>query len=301
MLTLFAGFIIAFWLDLTGVILHQWLGIAVGVLALYHLIKHRAWVSQPPSGWSRAGLAREGSSTWWTPGAMLGMFLMVATGVVISTWLSLSLGNYLAWRNVHVAASIATLLLVVLKIGMHWRWVVTVARRYVFPSRPAKETQPAGVPLPVQTGAESRLMGGPEFLKVMGIVGVAAAIPVARTLLSTVDASAKTVEGTSTESSGDDGVLQSSVQSPTAATLSSTTVTESATTTQSPTATQSLTTATESLIKTQNPTATVSPTVTPSSAAAQASDTCVVRCPRGCSYPWTLWPLHRRQQERTLR
>ena len=41
---LFAGLIAAFFLDLTGLELHQWIGISGGALALYHLLAHWQWV-----------------------------------------------------------------------------------------------------------------------------------------------------------------------------------------------------------------------------------------------------------------
>ena len=41
---LFGGFLVALWLDLTGVAVHQWLGVAVGLIAGYHLWKHWRWV-----------------------------------------------------------------------------------------------------------------------------------------------------------------------------------------------------------------------------------------------------------------
>ncbi len=233
--TLFAGFVIAFWLDLTGLILHQWLGIAVGVLAGYHLLKHWAWVKSATLRFIK-GTSGKGRLFYLVDaGVMLGLLLMLTTGLVISTWLALPLGNYLLWRNAHVAVSIATLLLVVLKIGMHWRWVVTVARRYVFLSKPAEKARPAGTALPTRTGAAPHTMGRREFLKVMGIVGVAAAFPVASVLRSMGDASAQVGAEASTESSTEEAVLQSSVQQ--------------------------------------------------GSTGTQASDTCVVRCNRGCSYP----------------
>ena len=41
---LFTGLIAAFFLDLTGLELHQWIGISGGALALYHLLAHWQWV-----------------------------------------------------------------------------------------------------------------------------------------------------------------------------------------------------------------------------------------------------------------
>ena len=44
-LGLLAGYLLSFYLDLTGVNLHQWLGVGVTVLALIHLILHWDWVT----------------------------------------------------------------------------------------------------------------------------------------------------------------------------------------------------------------------------------------------------------------
>src|SRR5512136_2030970 len=42
---LFTGFIATFFLDLTGVELHQWIGVFGGALAVYHLLSHWDWAS----------------------------------------------------------------------------------------------------------------------------------------------------------------------------------------------------------------------------------------------------------------
>ena len=41
---LFGGFLLAQWLDLTGLPVHQWLGLGVAMLAGYHLAAHWSWV-----------------------------------------------------------------------------------------------------------------------------------------------------------------------------------------------------------------------------------------------------------------
>ena len=41
---LFGAFLLTFFLDLTGLALHQWLGVAAGALALYQLARHWTWM-----------------------------------------------------------------------------------------------------------------------------------------------------------------------------------------------------------------------------------------------------------------
>jgi hypothetical protein len=91
---LFTGFITAFFLDLTGVALHQWIGMLAGALAAYHLITHWDWVEAVTqrffgrtSGQARLYYLIDG-------GIMLGFASMIFTGLVISTWLSWALQKY---------------------------------------------------------------------------------------------------------------------------------------------------------------------------------------------------------------
>jgi hypothetical protein len=91
------------------------------------------------------------------------------TGLVISTWLDLSLTSYAVWRNVHVLASVATLALMVGKIGLHWRWIVGTARRRIFPApAPAAQT-PAVHLMPAATQLRRR-----DFVRLMAGVGAVA-------------------------------------------------------------------------------------------------------------------------------
>jgi hypothetical protein len=167
---LFVGFLVACWLELTGVELHQWLGLAVGAFALYHLVAHLAWVKGGASRFfgKTSGQARR----FMLLDALLflGLSSILLTGLIISTWLGLQLGSYSAWFTLHVLASIGTLGLLIVKIGMHWRWIVDVTKRYIVP--------PAA--LAVQTPEPVRVKNGPsrrEMLKLMGVVCVASLFP----------------------------------------------------------------------------------------------------------------------------
>ena len=163
---LFGGFLVALWLDLTGLALHQWLGIAVGALAGYHLIAHWTWVEAVTS--RIFGRANRQSRQFYAvdAGLAVGFATIAVTGLVISTWFDLGLASYAIWRNVHVLASVVTLALVVAKIGLHWRWIVSTARRRIFPTpAPLRKTEP--VPVAVQIGRR-------DFVRLMAGVGAVA-------------------------------------------------------------------------------------------------------------------------------
>jgi hypothetical protein len=162
---LFGAFLVSFWLELTGVALHQWLGVAIGAVAGYHLFTHWNWVKAVTHRFFKQTSMQARLYYVVDAAVLIGIAMIIVTGLVISTWLNLTLTNYSAWWMVHVIASIGTLAAVVIKLGLHWRWIVATARRYIFPQPP----QPA--PMPAANG-----LGRREFLRLMGGVSVVAAI-----------------------------------------------------------------------------------------------------------------------------
>ena len=162
---LFMAFLLSFWLELTGVELHQWLGIAIGAVAGYHLFMHWNWVKAVTDRFFKQTSLR--ARLYYVVDAivLIGLATIIVTGLVISTWFDLALTNYATWKSLHVIASIGTLAAVVIKLGLHWRWIVATARRYILPQPP----QPA--PIPATNG-----LGRREFLRLMGGVSVFAAI-----------------------------------------------------------------------------------------------------------------------------
>ena len=174
---LLVGVLAAFFLDLTGLPLHQWLGVAVGLLAGYHFLLHRDWVkSVTLRFW---GQTSKQAQRYYVIDAslMFGFAAILVTGLMISSWFALPLENYAAWRDAHVAASIITLLVVAGKIGLHWRWIVNTAQR-LFPAPDA----PATTALPRQAVPASAQMDRRRFLTLMGTVGVAAVIAISHVL-----------------------------------------------------------------------------------------------------------------------
>jgi len=108
--------------------------------------------------------------------------------------LNLSLSNFTTWLNIHITISIATLVILLLKLALHWRWLARTARN-IWPKplvTPAQNT--AAAPALVSLGR----MGRREFLQVMGVVGAAsfvAMVSASKSLVQTVIST----EGTTAE------------------------------------------------------------------------------------------------------
>jgi hypothetical protein len=242
---LFAVFLATFFLDLTGLDLHQWLGVIVAGLAGYHLVVHWAWVKSVTLRLFKRMSARVRIRYLLDAGLTLGFVVITVTGLVISTWLALPLDNYLAWKDLHVVASVATLLIAVVKVGLHWRWVITVAFRYLLPSAPA------GNPRLPQSASAASAMDRRQFLTLMGGVGVASLFAIGSAVDGMTD-------------------IANPVSEPEAVTDSSSQ--PSAMPTQS----------TANIQPASQPTA--APTLS-AAAAEPTSRACVVLCNEGCSYP----------------
>lgn len=188
--TLFAGFLVAFFLDLTGLELHQWIGIAAGALAIYHLTTHWNWVSTVTERFLGKTAWRARLYYLIDLAIFTGFVNITITGLVISSWLNLTLSHYDFWLLVHILVSIATLVLTAVKLGLHWRWLAATTRKVfslktLLPPReiPARRPGPVAAPVVAPALAPAPAPGtvrGPmsraEFLKVIGVVGAASVL-----------------------------------------------------------------------------------------------------------------------------
>ena len=172
--------------------LHQWLGIAVGLLAAYHLLTHWTWVKSVSQRLART--SGQAQAYYLVDASLLlGFTGTLVSGLIISTWLDLPLGNFSVWRALHVAVSVVTLGLVCLKIALHWRWITSIARRYVFQPAlgdvsheisggTARGARPGDEQRAQQRLASRAFTERRDFLKLAGVIGAAAFISLASAL-----------------------------------------------------------------------------------------------------------------------
>ncbi len=281
---LFSIFVIAFWMDLTGMALHQWLGVGIAALTLLHLTLHWKWVVTVTTRFF--GRTSNQARLYYLVDFFLlgGLATITLTGLLLSTWLNLPLTSYAFWRSLHVYASVIALAAVVLKIGLHWRWIITTTKKHftVRLPQPAAQTalQKYNAHTLGQNAAQRRSSQGGvsrrEFMQLMSIVGASAFISAFVALKDETTA-----------------VQASAAVSDTSTQLSVTDRTNSVETVETETYIEPTAEPTAANIEaTAEPTETVAveplqvqPVVVESSTSQQSAATCTVRCNKGCSYP----------------
>jgi len=227
-------------------------------LARYHLLLHWDWVKSvtkrlfgKPSNQARRYYFLDDS-------ILLGFSIFSLTGLAISTWFNFPLNNYHVWVDIHVYTSILTLALLVLKITLHWRWIVFTARKIFF-----VEVETPSHALKPQVVNSSREMTRKGFLSLMSVVSVSSLLAVSNVFDLTDDLdSIEDIDPTESNSSQDQEIQPTASPPGPVSEVQPTTISiEESTLAVQPT--------TEIIA---NPTEAI-------------ETTCVVRCNKNCSYP----------------
>ena len=130
---------------LTGLPLHEWLGIALGVPLLVHILLSWPWVSRGTVRLVTHAGARARINYLLNWVLFILVVLEIASGVVISQAALPSLGlrtiNDESWRALHNLALNWTMLALGLHVAMNWARLAAGARRHLWSSpRDAKGT-----------------------------------------------------------------------------------------------------------------------------------------------------------------
>ncbi|HMA23491.1 MAG TPA: DUF4405 domain-containing protein, partial [Gemmatimonadaceae bacterium] len=128
---------------LTGLSIHEWLGVSLGATLIVHLLVSWSWISSATrrlvSGSNRR--ARINYILNW----LLFVLILVelTSGAAISRVVLPSIGiqtiNDRSWRALHNLTLNWTMLALGFHVAMNWRPLVVGVGRYVWPRRPAYE------------------------------------------------------------------------------------------------------------------------------------------------------------------
>jgi hypothetical protein len=135
-LFIFLAFLVSMQPALTGVSLHEWFTVAIIATFVVHILGQWSWI---------LAVGRRFFQRWFHVSRLnfvldLALFLAMITvfvsGFVISRsflpFFGIEVEPSFFWRRIHDVSANLTLLIVAIHVGLHWDWVVSAVKRYVF-------------------------------------------------------------------------------------------------------------------------------------------------------------------------
>jgi hypothetical protein len=154
-IAILAGFLVAYEQSLTGVAVHEWLSLAFASALVIHLLLHWDWVVQVTLKFFRKLFHSSRLNYLLNLALLIDFVLILLSGLLISRSvlpaLGLQVASNPAWRFLHSSAADFSLLLIGLHLALHWKWILSTTKRYLFSprKRPVQPRilQPALVPI----------------------------------------------------------------------------------------------------------------------------------------------------------
>jgi predicted ABC-type sugar transport system permease subunit len=134
-LGIFVAMLVALAPRFSGIAIHEWLSIALGVTVVIHLLLHWQWlVSVIKRFFSRLpGEARLN----FVLNVLLFVDFTIAmfSGIMISRealpFFGITLGDSGAWRSLHTLSSNLCLFIFAFHVALHWKWILSALQRYI--------------------------------------------------------------------------------------------------------------------------------------------------------------------------
>lgn len=160
---IFLAFLVAMEPRFSGLVVHEWLSLALAAAIVAHLLLHWKWIIQVGGQffkklWHSSRLKFVVDLLLFVAFTSVMMSgIMISRSVLPTLGLEISSGH--AWRQVHSLSANLGILLVGLHVALSWKWIVTAMKNYVFSPlsrlfRPATRPQP--VPVPVTASANEK-------------------------------------------------------------------------------------------------------------------------------------------------
>ena len=132
------------WIDI-----HNWVGLAMLVGVVLHLVLHWKWVSCVAARYFKK-LARQARLNFSLDNLLFVAFFLAGLSGLVA-WLIVPSGGYQGgrnpyygatllglthqnWTDLHLWAGLAMILIVAIHLALHWRWIACVTRRYTQPA-----------------------------------------------------------------------------------------------------------------------------------------------------------------------
>lgn len=138
---LFLVFLVLLSPKMTGLPIHEWLGIAFTLPLLVHLLLSWSWIATATRRVLAPRRPRDTVNAVLNALLFISGAVVVVSGLVISQvglpWLGISTIDDRTWRATHNQATTWMLIAVGAHIAMNWRWITNATKNYLLRRRSA--------------------------------------------------------------------------------------------------------------------------------------------------------------------
>jgi hypothetical protein len=140
---LFAAFIAVVDLPLTGLAIHEWLGILLAIVLVVHTIQHANWIITTTRRLASTASLHNRVNLLLAAGLFIGFVSIIASGLIISEvalpWIGVTPVGGSFWLWLHLSSVGWVIWLVAIHFGVNWAWIVSASDRLIF-----KRSAPTG-------------------------------------------------------------------------------------------------------------------------------------------------------------
>lgn len=135
-IALLIAFVVDMNIRFTSLSVHEWLGVALGIVLIYHLLLHWDWVQTITKRIVSKLPAVERVRYLLDLILFVDMIVVIATGIWISEVVLRQLGLQATpsffWRRLHSITADLSVWIVAMHIGLSWTWIVNAFKRYIW-------------------------------------------------------------------------------------------------------------------------------------------------------------------------
>lgn len=117
----------------TGITLHEWIGLGVGLTFIIHILLHWKWVVEATKRLFKKFPKKAKLNYILDLLLLIGSIFIILSSLIIArtidfSWLGLGTYSY-TWFQVHVASSFLVLIVIGIHIGLHWQWTTSAFKK----------------------------------------------------------------------------------------------------------------------------------------------------------------------------
>lgn len=117
----------------TGLVLHEWIGLIVGIIFIVHVFMHWQWIVEATKKYFKKFPKKAKLNYVLDILLLLGSVGILLSALPISRkigfgWLGIG-GDLNMWQHLHVAFSFLTLFIIAIHLGLHWKWAINAIKK----------------------------------------------------------------------------------------------------------------------------------------------------------------------------